>query len=90
MKSLKCLLAVLLILLPGCQSQEKTPQVESKKEETVIPFDEDQCFEYNYQQLTEKQQQLYEEMFNIVSDLKNEGQVSYKDIKDINIVQESL
>ncbi|MBM6879249.1 hypothetical protein H6A09_01015 [[Clostridium] spiroforme] len=90
MKLLKCLLAVLLILLPGCQNQEKTPQTKIRKEETVTPFDEDPCFKYNYQQLTEKQQQLYEEMFNIISDLKTEGQVSYKDIKDINTVQEAL
>lgn len=90
MKLLKCTLAVLLILLPGCQSQATEKIPDSKNEKMVTPFVEDQCFKYCYQQLTEKQQQLYEDMFNIISNVEQEGKVSYKNIKDINIVHEAL
>lgn len=90
MKLLKCGLIFLMMMLVGCQSQEIAKQPSLQKEVTVTPFQEDQCYQYHYQFLTEKQQQLYEDMFNIFINGDKEGKVSNNNIKDINTVHEAL
>lgn len=89
MRITKILLAFFLIILCGCTYDQKIDK-ETGETQTAIPFEEDTCYKYHYQQLTKKQKILYEELFNIFMNLEKSGTVSERNIKDVQIVHEAL
>ena len=91
MKKIKFILLVLLVFCTGC-SHSSIPEEKEKQvsEETQAPFEQDTCFKYHYEQLNERQQILYQEMYNIIFNIEEEGKISNKDVNDIKVVHEAL
>lgn len=89
MKKIKALLLILLVLLSGCDYFQSDISQE-KKEEDITPFEQDTCYKFHYEQLSEKQKTLYQEMYNIFMNVEEDGKISDKDVKDIKTVHEAL
>lgn len=87
MKKNKCLFIVFVLMLCGCSFQDdKQEDIQND----IIPFEEDQCYKYHYQQLNNKQKKIYRELFNLFVNIETEGTISNNNIKDIDIVHNAI
>lgn len=87
MKKIKCLFVVFVLMLCGCSFQDNN-QEDIKNE--IIPFEEDHCYKYHYQQLNNKQKKLYRELFNLFMNIETKGTISDKNMKEIDIVHNAI